>query len=123
LQAADAINSANAFRTHGEHETNPMMAPFSHGGAPTMMAGFGIGDLLRHALLRHASQGTKNTADAAQAVMNALGILQTNNDARRIDAMKPPGVSSIAAPPASGPTSPPPPVPGPKPIYHTGQIP
>lgn len=78
LQGIDAMQSAAAFR-RGGHEINPMMQPFSHGGAPTMMAGFALGDLLRNALLRHASQGTRNTADGAQALSNLAGILQTNN--------------------------------------------
>ncbi len=80
LQAYDAVNSANAFAHHGEHETDPLMQPFSHGGAPTMALGFGLYDLLHHALLRHASQGTRNTADFGQAALNAAGILQTNRN-------------------------------------------
>lgn len=79
LQATDAVQTAKNIG-HGAHEYNPMMAPFSHGGAPMMMGGFALGDLVRHALLRHASQGTRNTADGAQALMNALGIMQTNHN-------------------------------------------
>lgn len=89
LQGVDAVNSANNFRAHGMHETNPMMRPFSHGGALTMAAGFGLGDILRHALLRHASPGVRNAADGAQAASNIMGILQTNAAARH-DAQNPP---------------------------------
>lgn len=79
LQAADAMRSAQDFKVGG-HETNPMLAPFSHGGAPMMALGFGLGDVLRNVLLRHASQGTRNTADGGQALSNLAGILQTGRD-------------------------------------------
>ena len=81
LQAYDAQNSAKAFR-NGEHETNPMMKPFSHGGAPTMALGFAGGDLLRNALLKHfhATPATESAVDGAQALQNALGIMQTDRN-------------------------------------------
>jgi len=99
-QLADAVNSASAFKNNGEHETNPMMKPFSHGGAPTMALGFGLGDLLRNAVLRHASPGTRNTADAAQAASNLMGILQTNGN----KAPTPPPTQPL--PPSGGPNTP-----------------
>lgn len=87
LQAYDAANSAN-FMAHGgginHHETNPMMAPFSHMGPLGYAMGFGLGDLVRAMLLKHASQGTKNTADILQGLSNLQGISQTNATAKRL---------------------------------------
>ncbi len=79
LQAADAVKSGQLFQHPSTYETNPMMKPFSHGGAPTMALGFGLGDILRNALLRHASQGTRNTADILQGLSNVQGIAQTQH--------------------------------------------
>lgn len=77
LQAADAFNSASHFR-HGEHERNPFMAPYSHGGAPTMLAGFAIGDVIRNLAMKHASEGNKHAAMYLQAAANLIGIALTN---------------------------------------------
>lgn len=113
-QLADAMNSGGAFAHNGEHETNPMMAPFSHGGAPTMAVGFGLGDLLHHYLLRHVSQGTRNTADAIQALSNVAGIMQTNgNRGGFVPRVPPPTLTPVSGPPGAPP--PPPLPPGQKP--------
>lgn len=85
LQAADSVNSANLFRNHpGTREMDPMMAPFSHGGALTMAAGFGLSDILRNILTRHASPGAQNNAAAMQALANVIGIGQTDATRRRL---------------------------------------
>lgn len=98
LQAADAANSSKAFGK-GLHETNPLMRPFSHGGPLMMGGGFALGDLVRNALLRHASQGTQNTAAAAQALSNLLGIGQTNAALHGRAGATPPLVAPTPAPP------------------------
>lgn len=96
-QLADAVNSTRGFKS-GEHETNPTMRPFSHGGIPMMLLGFGIGDALRDHLLRHASKGTRNTADAMQTVLNLAGIAQTNADLPRSATAK---VIDLGTPPTA----------------------
>ena len=77
LQIADAIISANGFEHQGMKETNPMMRPFSHGGLPMMLVGFGLGDVLHRIVMRKASVGAKNTANALQAASNIEGIAQS----------------------------------------------
>ena len=77
LQVADAIISANGFEHQGMKEMNPMMRPFSHGGLPMMLVGFGLGDVLHHIVMRKASAGEKNTANALQAASNVEGIVQS----------------------------------------------
>ena len=102
LQGADAMNSANKFRT-GLHETDPLMKPFSHGGAPMMALGFGLIDMMRQAMMKHASPGTQNTADALQGLSNLAGIMQTNS-ARMTPGVAPPAAPSPAPRIAPGPT-------------------
>jgi hypothetical protein len=84
LQLHDSINSAKFFKEQpGNHEMDPIMKPFSHGGAVTMAAGFALQDLIRTALLR--ASGIPNApavGDMAQAFANVDGI-QTTNAARR----------------------------------------
>lgn len=77
-QLYDAVNSANFMRSPRSFETDPFMRPFSHGGVPTMLAGFALTDLIRNLALRHASTGTKNLGDILQFLANAQGIAQTN---------------------------------------------
>ena len=53
------------------------------GARPTaldMMGSFALSDLLRNVLLRHASQGTQNTAAGLQGLANITGILQTDHN-------------------------------------------
>jgi hypothetical protein len=77
VQALDAGVSARDFRA-GKYETNPLMRPFSHGGFATMMGGFLLGDALRDTVLSRASPEIRNAADAAQAVSNVAGFLQSS---------------------------------------------
>jgi len=84
------------------------------GVAPTMAVGFGLGDLLHHYLLRHVSQGTRNTADAIQALSNVAGIMQTNgNRGGFVPRVPPPTLTPVSGPPGAPP--PPPLPPGQKP--------
>ena len=78
LQIADAIISADGFEHHKMREGNPIMRPFSHGGLPMMLVGFGMGDVLHRIVMRRASVGTKNTANALQAAANIEGVIQSN---------------------------------------------
>ncbi len=88
-QLFDAANSARSLANGGQ-EKDPVMQPFSHGGFPTMAAGFGLTDLLRGALLHRASQGTRNTGDAAQTLLNLTGIAQTDDARNKARAVVPP---------------------------------
>jgi hypothetical protein len=101
LQAYDSANTAKDVARGGK-ETNPLLAPFSHGGAPTMALGFALGDLLRNHLLKHASQGTRNTADGAQALTNLLGIMQTNSAMSQPTPSAPGGAMPAPTPPPGG---------------------
>jgi len=76
LQAFDAAQSARGLRLGGR-ETNPMMKPFSHGGAMTMGLGFAVGDLIRGAVLRRSSNKVKIAADVMQGVSNVQGLIAT----------------------------------------------
>ena len=77
LQVADAIVSANGFEHYKMTEDDPVMRPFSHGGLPMMLVGFGLGDVLHRIVMRKASAGEKNTANALQAASNVEGIVQS----------------------------------------------
>lgn len=77
LQLADALVSAQGFQHQGMIETNPTMRPFSRGGVSMMIVGFGVGDILRGIIFRHASAGTKNTMNAIQSASNVEGIIQS----------------------------------------------
>jgi hypothetical protein len=84
LQGYDAVNSANFFKAKpGNHETDPLMNPFSHGGAATMAGGFEMYNLLRDLIL-HKIGGRKleDAGDASQAYSNYAGIKQTNDAAK-----------------------------------------
>ena len=76
LQLVDSIQSAHGRRI-GAVETNPMVKPFSHGGAATYALGFALGDVLRTAVFRHAPKAVSDAADGAQAMSNLGGILDT----------------------------------------------
>ena len=82
LQIADAVISADTFR-QGAREENPMMRPFSHGGLPMMLVGFGMGDILHRIVMHRASVGAKNTANALQAASNVEGIIQSLSAERK----------------------------------------
>jgi hypothetical protein len=82
LQAIDGAESARALRTSGRREENPMMRPFSHGGALTMDLGFAMGDIVREFTLRRSSEAVQASADALQAASNIDGILTTRAASR-----------------------------------------
>ena len=87
LQGYDAQNSAKFFRERpGNHETTPLMKPFSHAGkmdAPMMDGGFALYDALRTMILKKLGGDKAATAgDMAQAASNIEGIKQTNNSRR-----------------------------------------
>ena len=83
LQIADAIISADGFEHHAMTEDDPMMRPFSHGGLPMMLVGFGMGDILHRIVMHRASVGAKNTANALQAASNVEGIIQSLSAERK----------------------------------------
>jgi len=82
LQAFDAVQTANALRKTGRYESNGMLRPFTHGGAPTIFAGFAIGDILRDKLFAHARASHRDAIDAAQALSNVEGIVTTAHSLR-----------------------------------------
>ena len=77
LQIADAIISADGFEHHKMTEDDPVMRPFSHGGVPTMLVGFGVMDVLHRIVMRRASVGEKNGFNALQSAVNIEGIGQS----------------------------------------------
>lgn len=86
LQAYDAINSGNFFANNpGTYERQPMMRPFSHGGAPMMALGFGLYDVLRDALTRHNPK-LRQALEGLQIGNNIQGIMQTDSRERQLDA-------------------------------------
>jgi hypothetical protein len=84
LQGYDAVNSANFFKAKpGNHETDPIMKPFSHGGAVTMAGGFEFYNLLRDLILHKlGGQKAADAGDLSQIYSNVQGIKQTNNAAK-----------------------------------------
>ncbi|MBV8580055.1 MAG: hypothetical protein JOZ86_05420 [Candidatus Eremiobacteraeota bacterium] len=82
LQAYDAVQTSIALRAHNRYEQNGSMRPFSHGGLPTIALGFALGDLTRARLLRHAPEEVSESANAAQALANLDGILNTRRTLR-----------------------------------------
>lgn len=79
-QLYDGINTMRGIGQYGQHEMNPAVAPFTHGGMPMMLAGGALLDLFKNQLLKHASAGTKNTADVLQTLGHLYGILVTNKN-------------------------------------------
>jgi hypothetical protein len=77
LQAFDAIQTAQALRKHGRYEQNGMLRPFTRGGAPTIMAAFAIGDILRDRIFARARPAHRDEIDAVQALSNIEGIITT----------------------------------------------
>ena len=80
-QAYDAFNTAQFLRSSppgvNRFETDALMRPFSHGGAPTMLAGFAIYDVLKDLFTRHNPK-LRAILEAAQLVQNVGGIAKTN---------------------------------------------
>ena len=82
LQAIDAVQTAIALRHERRYEQNRMLRPFAHGGLPTLLFGFAIGDVVRDAATRRAPQPVRDGADGAQALSNLDGILNTRRAMR-----------------------------------------
>ena len=81
LQATDALNSQRDFARGGtEMDAGMRMIGGARPTALDMMGSFALSDLLRNVLLRHASQGTQNTAAGLQGLTNLTGILQTDHN-------------------------------------------
>lgn len=75
LQGADAMNTANFLRQPGTFETDPLMKPFARPGNPGPMLGaYGLEDKAMGLL---PTTGRQNTVGLAQALLNLLGILKT----------------------------------------------
>ena len=58
------------------------MRPFSHGGIPTLVLGFALGDIARERLTQRSPERQRETANAAQALANLDGILNTRRALR-----------------------------------------
>jgi hypothetical protein len=72
-QLADGLRTEAALR-HGGQEADPLAAPFTHGGLPTMLAGGAGLDMFKNALMKNASPGTQNTANLLQLLAHLYGI-------------------------------------------------
>jgi hypothetical protein len=79
LQAFDAIQTAQALHKSGRYEQNGMLRPFTHGGAPTIMAAFAIGDIVRDRIFKRARPAHRDAIDATQALSNIEGIITTSH--------------------------------------------
>ena len=82
LQAVDAFETSIALRRPRRYEQNRIMRPFAHGGFPTLIVGFAVGDLVRDAVTRRAPEPVRDGANAAQALANVDGILNTQRSMR-----------------------------------------
>ncbi|HEY4440922.1 MAG TPA: hypothetical protein VGN14_10715 [Candidatus Elarobacter sp.] len=82
LQAIDAMETSIALRQPRHFEQNRMVRPFSHGGFPTLLVGFALGDVVRDRIMRRAPEQAREGANAAQALANVDGILNTQRSMR-----------------------------------------